>query len=124
MGSMLALALVYLTKYIFITMLGWTFDKKVAAENYLFVVFMINKMAALFLLPMTLLMAYTETGGRQVIITLTILGLGILGIVRLARGYAAVSHLLKINPLHFLVFVAAFEVIPVLLIYRALLMFI
>jgi hypothetical protein len=118
------LGALYLGKYVFITMLGWTFDKKIAADNYLFVVFMVNKMAGLFLLPMTLLMAYTEPGGRQVIITLTAIGLVILSIIRLVRGFASVSKILKINPLHFLVFVAAFEVIPVLLIYKGLLIFI
>jgi hypothetical protein len=120
----LALAALYLGKYVFVTMLGWTFDKRTASENYLFVVFMVNKMAGLFLLPMTLLMAYTEPGERQVIITLTVIGLVILGIVRLVRGFASISNILKINPLHFIVFVAAFEVIPVLLIYKGLLMFI
>ncbi len=122
--SVLALTALYLGKYVFVTMLGWTFDKKNAAENYLFVVFMINKMAGLFLLPMTLLMAYTESGGRQVIITLTVIGLVLLAIVRLVRGFASVSNILKINPLHFIVFVIAFEVIPVLLIYKGLLIFI
>jgi hypothetical protein len=120
----LSLAALYMGKYVFVTMLGWTFDKRTAAENYLFVVFMVNKMAGLFLLPMTLLMAYTEPGERQVIITLTVIGLAILGIVRLVRGFASISNILKINPLHFIVFVAAFEVIPVLLIYKGLLIFI
>lgn len=122
--SILALGALYLGKYVFISMLGWTFDKKIAADNYLFVVFMVNKMAGLFLLPMTLLMAYTEPGGRQVIITLTVIGLVILSMIRLVRGFASVSNFLKINPLHFIVFVAAFEVVPVLLIYKGMLIFI
>jgi len=48
----------------------------------------------------------------------------LLAIVRLVRGFASVSNILKINPLHFIVFVIAFEVIPVLLIYKGLLIFI
>ncbi len=122
--SVLGLAALYLGKYVFITLLGWTFDKKMAAENYLFVVFMVNKMAGLFLLPMTVLMAYTENGSRQVVITLTVIGLIVLLLMRLARAYSSVNHILKINLLHFIVFVGAFEVIPVLLLYKVLLMFI
>lgn len=122
--SILGLAALYLGKYVFVIMLGWTFDKKVAAENYLFVVFMVNKMAGLFLLPMTLLMAYTDPNERQVVVTLTVIGLVILVIIRLVRAFASINNILKINPLHFIVFVAAFEVIPVLLIYKGLLMFI
>ncbi|HSF44628.1 MAG TPA: DUF4271 domain-containing protein, partial [Chitinophagaceae bacterium] len=100
------------------------FDKKAASENYMFTVFMVNKMAGLFLLPMDILMAYSDRAGREVVITLTIIGLVVLGIIRLIRGFQSVSNSLKINPLHFITYVAAFEVIPVLLIYKVLLIII
>jgi hypothetical protein len=38
--------------------------------------------------------------------------------MRMIRCYNAVNNALKINPLHFVVFVGAFEVIPLLVIYR------
>ncbi|HLO82796.1 MAG TPA: DUF4271 domain-containing protein [Chitinophagaceae bacterium] len=116
-----ALTLLYLGKYIFLSMAGWMFDRKAASENYMFSVFMVNKMTGLFLVPMDILMAYSDHNGRQVVITLTVIGLIILGIVRMVRGYQSVSNILKINPLHFIMYVAAFEVIPVLLIYKVLL---
>ncbi len=116
-----ALALLYFGKYIFLSLAGWMFDKKSASENYLFSVFMVNKMAGLFLVPMDIFMAYSDHSGRQVVITLTVIGLIILAIVRMVRGFQSVSNILKINPLHFILYVAAFEVIPVLLIYKLLL---
>jgi hypothetical protein len=119
-----ALALLYLGKFMFMSLAGWLFDKKAASDNYLFTVFMVNKMAGLFLLPMDILMAYSERGGREVVITLTIIGLVILGIVRMVRGFQSVSNSLRINPIHFITYVAAFEVIPVLLIYKVLLVII
>jgi Domain of unknown function (DUF4271) len=119
-----ALALLYLGKFMFLSLAGWMFDKKAASDNYMFTVFMVNKMAGLFLLPVDILMAYSESGGREVVITLTIIGLVILGIVRIVRGFQSVSNILKINPLQFIIYVAAFEVIPVLLIYKVLLVII
>ncbi len=115
------LAGLYLGKFIFLSMAGWMFDKKSATENYMFTVFMVNKMAGLFLLPMVILLAYSDHGGRQVVITLTYIGLIILVLMRMVRGFQSVSNNLKINPLHFIVYVAAFELIPVLLIYKVLL---
>ncbi|HEX5668950.1 MAG TPA: DUF4271 domain-containing protein, partial [Chitinophagaceae bacterium] len=111
----------YLGKFVFLSLAGWMFDKRSASESYIFNVFMVHKMAGLFLLPMDILMAYSDHGGRQVVITLTAIGLIILGIMRMVRGFQSVSNNLKINPLHFIMYVAAFEVIPVLLIYKVLL---
>jgi hypothetical protein len=119
-----AVALLYFGKFLFLTLAGWMFDKKAASDNYLFTVFMVNKMAGLFLLPMDILMAYSEKSGREVVITLTIIGLVAVGIVRMVRGFQSVSNSLKINPIHFITYVAAFEVIPVLLIYKVLLVII
>ena len=115
------LAIIYLVKFIFISLLGWIFDKKDASENYLFVVFMVNKVAGLMLLPLGILLAYSWGGWRQVMVTLAFTCLVLLVIIRMIKGYHSVSNILKINPLHFIVFVVAFEVIPLLLIYRVLL---
>ncbi len=112
------IGLIYLVKFIFITLLGWIFDKREAAENYLFNVFMVNKIAGLVLIPLGVLLAYSTSGWKDVIITLTAIFLAILVMMRLARCYTSVSHPLKINALHFIVFVGAFEVIPLLVIYR------
>lgn len=116
-----ALAVLYGGKYLFISLLGWVFDRRNAAENYLFVVFMVNKVAGFVLLPAAILMAYLDNEGRDVVITLVLIIVFILALIRLFRGYQSVSKILKINPLHFLLYVAAFEVIPVLLIYKVLL---
>jgi hypothetical protein len=112
------IALIYLGKYIFITLLGWVFDKKEASENYLFNVFMVNKIAGLVLIPLGILLAYSSSGWKDVIITLTAIFLAALVLMRMVRCYAAVSHPLKINLIHFLVFMGAFEIIPLLVIYR------
>jgi hypothetical protein len=112
------IALIYLGKYIFITLIGWIFDKKEASENYLFNVFMVNKIAGLVLIPLGILLAYSSSGWKDVIITLTAIFMVILILIRMIRCYAAVSHPLKINLIHFLVFMGAFEIIPLLVIYR------
>lgn len=114
------LAAVYLGKFIFVSMLGWMFDRRQAAEGYLFTVFLVNKVAGLVLLLMGLFMAYGDAGGRTATLTLTILLLSLLLLMRLTKGFMAISGL-KINVIQFLVFVGAFEVIPALLIYKVLL---
>lgn len=113
-----AIALIYLAKYVFLSLLGWIFDKREASESYLFNVFMVNKVAGLILIPLGVLLAYSSAGWKDVFITLAgILIVFLLGI-RLVRCFSSVRHGLKINVLHFLVFMGAFEVIPLMVIYR------
>jgi hypothetical protein len=114
------LAAVYIVKNIFVTMLGWMFDRRQAAESYLFTVFLVNKVAGLVLLLMGILMAYADAGGRSATLTLTILLMAVLLLMRLTKGFMAISGL-KINAIQYLVFVGAFEVVPALLIYKVLL---
>ncbi len=112
------IAIIYFVKYVFITLLGWVFDMKDASENYLFNVYMVNKIAGLVLIPLGILLAYSSEGWKNVVITLTAIFIVTLIIMRMIRCFNAVSNALKINPLHFIVFVGAFEVIPLLVLYR------
>jgi len=121
LSAICSLGLIYFVKYIFLTLLGWMFDKREASENYLFNVFMVNKVAGLILLPMGILLAYSSGGWKDVVITLTGIIMAILVVMRMVRAYHAVGNILKINPLHFIVFVGAFEVIPLMVVYRLLL---
>lgn len=112
------IALVYAVKFIFLTLLGWMFDKREVSESYLFNVFMVNKIAGLVLIPLGILLAYSSAGWKDVVITLTGIFVAVLVVLRMIRCYNAISYPLRINPLHFLVFTGAFEVIPLLVLYR------
>lgn len=123
-GSMLICtaipASIYLGKYLILSAIFWIFDKKEAADYYLFIVFLINKMAGIFLLPFSILLAYASLKSISVILTLVIIGLVLLVLHRLIRGYDAMKTYLNLNLFHYLLFVAAFEMIPLMLIYKLL----
>jgi hypothetical protein len=110
----------YAIKYIFVTMLGWMFDRRHAAENYVFTVMLVNKVAGLLLLPIGILMAYGDRVARDVVLTLTLILLIVLVIMRLAKCFLAIRDL-KVNLIQFLAFVGAFEIIPAMLVYKVLL---
>jgi hypothetical protein len=116
-------SMLYVGKYLLMEMAGLIFDRRQASEIYSFVVFMVNKMAGLWLLPAGLLLAFASPATQQTVTVFALGGLGILALYRLNRGYMALHNTLKINQLQYLVFVAAFEVVPVLLIYKLLLNF-
>jgi hypothetical protein len=115
--------LLYGGKYLLLEIAGLIFDRRQAAEIYAFVVYMVNKMAGLFLLPAAILIAYSPPATKQTVLVFTCAGLAFLVLYRLSRGFMALRNLLKINQLQFLIFVIAFEVIPVMLIYKVLIKF-
>ena len=111
---------VYLVKFILLRALGWVFGKSEAMESYLFMVFLVNKVTGMVLLPFTLLMVYASPTEIPGLVWLVVFSLCILAIYRLIRGYSAIRKGLRINQLQYLLFVAAFEVIPILLLYKGL----
>jgi spore maturation protein SpmA len=121
MGSCVAgISLLYGGKYILTELAGLIFDRRQAAEIYSFVVFMVNKVVGLWLLPAGVMMAFASTATQHTVMVFALGGLMALLAYRLYRGWQALRNTLKINQLQYLVFVGAFEVVPVLLIYKVL----
>lgn len=118
------LAGIYLSKYVLIQFLGWVFNQREAAENYVFVIFHVNKMTGIFMLPFVIIWAYMEDGGKNIVLTLAVSGLCLLMIARLARAYLSINNILKITIFHFLIYVFAFEIMPLMILYKLLVRFI
>lgn len=116
------LAAIYLLKYVGLKIAGWLFNVSNATDSYIFIVFIINKMLGIFLLPFLLLIAFTDEPVYGAAFVLTWFGIGMLLVYRLILSYGAVRKEIKLNSFHFLVYIAGFEVIPLLLIYKLLLL--
>ena len=119
--TLIALLIVIgLGKFMLVILAGWLSGRHKEAESYLFIIFMINKVGGILLLPVSLMLAYRMNADRAIWIYIAWFLLGILFMVRLFRTYDFVSKALKINILHFVLMVFSFEVLPILLIGKAL----
>jgi Domain of unknown function (DUF4271) len=115
---------VYLFKYVIITFCGWIFNIKEAANVYLFVVFLVNKLIGIFLLPMISVMAFARPGWWTVLSTISYILLAGFIIYRFIVSYAPVRREVKVSQFQFFVYLCAFEITPMILIYREFLKFI
>lgn len=120
---MIGLAVIYIGKFAGIKACGWLFNVKEAAETYIFIVFLINKVIGIFLLPFVFLLSFVQGNLYTVIMVLSWCGVGVLLFYRMLFTYASIRNQVKFNPFHFLLYIGAFEVAPLLLIYKALLFF-
>ncbi len=118
-----ALLTLYLGKFIFLSFAGWVFNVKEATKAYIFAVYLINKIMGVILIPFTLLIAFSQPSVINVSITVSLLFILILYIYRFLVSYAPVRREVKVNVLHFFFYICAFEIIPLLLIYKTLIIF-
>ncbi|MES1216559.1 MAG: DUF4271 domain-containing protein [Bacteroidota bacterium] len=114
---------IYLIKFLSLKFTGWVLNLSTATDSYIFIVFIINKVIGIFLLPFLILLAFSQGDLYQVSLTLSWAGIACLFVYRFILSYSAIRNQLKIKPFHFLVYLVAFEIVPLLLIYKLLLYF-
>jgi len=114
------LGAVYTLKFLSLKFTGWVLNVSPATDSYIFIVFIINKVIGIFLLPFLVLLAFTDDGLYQVAVTLSWCGIAGLFLYRFILTYSAVHNQIKLKPFHFLVYLAGFEIVPLLLIYKLL----
>ena len=116
-----ALAAIYLVKFIGLKITGWLFNVSNTTDSYIFIVFIINKMLGIFLLPFLLVLAFANDPLYSSAMLISWIGLGLLLIYRFILSYSAIRKDVKLNSFHFILYILGFEVIPLLLIYKLLL---
>jgi len=119
----LGLSIAYLVKFLGLKIAGWLLGIKEATDSYIFIVFIINKMIGVLLLPFLIMLAFSE--GRIYSISLTISWclLIVIYLYRFILTYSVIRNQIKVNPFHFFLYFCAFEIAPLLLVYRGLLVF-
>ncbi|HEY4935108.1 MAG TPA: DUF4271 domain-containing protein [Puia sp.] len=115
------LALLYLLKFMILKIIGWIFNLNRAVDIYLFVVFMTNKIIGVFLLPFLVLITFSGPLLTEIGITLSIIMVCLFYIYRFIASYSTLHKEIKISGLHFILYLCAFEIAPLLLIYKVLL---
>jgi hypothetical protein len=114
------LALLYLLKFVILKITGWIFNINRTVETYLFVVFMTNKIIGIFLLPFLVLISFSGPLATDIGITLSIMMVCLFYLYRFVASYTNLHKEIKISVLHFILYLCAFEIAPLLLIYKVL----
>lgn len=117
------LSIAYMVKFIGLKLSGWLFNMKEAAEAYIFIVFIINKMVGILLLPFLLVLAFSKGNAYTAGLVLSWCLVGGMVLYRVILTYGLIRSHVKVNLFHFLLYMLAFEVLPVLIVYKALLLY-
>lgn len=119
-----ALGVIYLVKYISLKLSGLLFNISQTTDAYIFVVFMINKIMGVMLLPFLVLLAFTDNEFYQFGLVLSFITVFILLAYRFILAYGLVRNQIRVKPFHFFLYLCCFEIAPLLLIYKLLLLWV
>lgn len=116
-----SITFIYLGKYFILKLTGWMFGQQTAADSYIFIVFLTNKILSILLMPLMLILAFGDSMLQQVAFTISVVLLAALLLYRFILSFTGFRNELRISILHLVLYVFGFEVIPVLVIYKLLL---
>ncbi|HRF25861.1 MAG TPA: DUF4271 domain-containing protein [Ferruginibacter sp.] len=115
----LAVLAIYLVKYLVLQFAGWLSGYRQQAQTYTFIVFLINKIIALALLPLVIIMSFSQPALVQVTVLVSFAVIGILLLMRFFRSYGLLHTSIKVSRFHFFLYIIGIELLPLMLIYKA-----
>jgi Domain of unknown function (DUF4271) len=123
LDCIMGLGLIYLVKFVVLKFCGWVFNISRATDIYIFITFLVNKMVGIFLLPLLILITFSEQQTRDIFITISLTMIFVLLGYRVFASYRPVRNEIKLTPFHYFLYLCAFEIAPLLLIYKVLLQY-
>ncbi len=108
----------YVVKYLTLKFAGWVTNYSAEAGVYIFIIFLLNKIIGILLLPFVILMLFSTTAIIGYAVFLSIITLAILLLLRFFRSYSLLQNKLAISSMHFLLYIVCIEIIPLALIYK------
>jgi len=116
----ICLSIIYLIKYITLKFTGWLTGYVDVTNTYVFVIFLINKILGILLIPFSVIIAFSIPALATAAVMISLLFVGLMFLLRFFRSYGLLQSKLKISRFHFFMYVVGIEIVPVLLIYKGL----
>ncbi len=108
----------YLGKFVCLQLAGYIFNTKELVNTYIFVVFMINKILGVLLVPFILILAFA----KPIFHPYAMLGATVITVLLLLYRYlfslTSVRNKLHISSFHFFLYLCAFEILPLAILYK------
>ncbi len=121
--SVTAVGAVYIVKYSTLKFTGWITSYKAPLDTYTFIVFLINKIIGILLIPMIVIMAFAERQVAQTTAVAALLITAMMLLLRFVKSYGLLQGQVKVSRFHFFLYILGIEILPLMLIYKALVIY-
>lgn len=122
-SSIALMGLIYFIKYCTLKFTGWITGLSDAVDIYVFVIFLINKIIGVFLIPFIIILSFSEVQIVKIAALVSLMSIGIFLLLRFFRSFGLIQNQLKISKFHFFLYIAGLEILPLLLIYKGLMLY-
>ncbi len=119
-GLIVLVAVVYGFKYVMLRFCGWLFGNSELADAYIFILYLINKILGVLLVPFLVIIAFCTPEIARAFLYISLFFIVLLIVYRYIRSYSLVRQYLSFSKLHFFLYLCAFEVAPVLILTKVL----
>ena len=113
----------YFVKYLALQFSGWVTGYKAEANIYTFIIFLLNKVIGILLLPVVILVLFSSHRIADFAVFSSLIMLGLILLLRFFRSYSLLQNRLKVSRFHFLLYILGFEIMPLALIFKASMLF-
>ncbi len=117
-ACILSVAALYLIKFCLIKFMGWVSDIRETTNNYIFAIFLVNKITGIVLVPVIILLAFLKREWLPDIINISFMVLGLFFLSRYIKSYGAIERKIPVNTFHFILYIAGAEIIPLFILYK------
>jgi hypothetical protein len=122
-SSIALMGMLYFIKYCTLKFTGWITGLEEVINIYVFVIFLINKIIGVFLVPFIVIMAFSDSNIVEITTLISLICIGIFFLLRFFRSYGLIQNQLKISKFHFLLYIVSLEILPLMLIYKGLMIY-
>lgn len=122
-GSTVVIGVIYFLKFCTLKFTGWVTGLKEITNTYIFIIFLINKIMGIFLVPFIIIMIFSQSPLVKVGMTISLMSIGLLMVLRFFRSYGLLQNQLKVSWFHFSLYIVGIEILPLLLIYKGLMLY-
>lgn len=114
----IGVATLYFLKFCILKFMGWISDIRPVTDNYIFIIFLINKITGILLVPFIIVLAFSMPQWINAVATVSLLVLGLFFLSRYVKSYGVIERKIPINPFHFIIYIIGAEVLPLVVIYK------
>lgn len=114
----LSIGVIYFIKFCMLKFMGWVSDVQESTNGYIFAIFLVNKITGIFLVPIIILLAFINREWLPAIVNISFMIIGLLFLSRYVKSYGIIEKKIPLNPLHFVIYIAGAEIIPLFILYK------
>ena len=114
---------IYMGKFCILKFTGWITGYRQEADTYIFIIFLINKIMSICLIPLIIIIAFSDKPIAEIATLVSFILVAAMILMRFFRSYGLLQNKLKVSRLHFFIYIIGIEIVPILIIYKLALIF-